>query len=317
MTSNRIKYSETISDDLLFKNFKDEFLSNDIDKCYYFMYDSYLKKNVKTENNKEYFLTTSEIFWSDADPSSKEISYRLNNCGHRSDDFTKLSKEKFNVLFAGCSTTFGQGLNIEDTWPKILYSILSKKYPDIGPFQSLGFPGGSCFKILNNISKYINLYGKPNIIFVLLPDYIRQEKYTALPKRLLDIDTSQSKKFYVNVFESAEERLNKGIVDEEGMYLCYHHIMILQNLCKLNDIKLFISSWDEMTNKRLLELNIEGYFDIAYDKSDHFINDHIKDNSDIIEKKYLFDARDKMHPGYMVHLYTAKRFLKTMEVSHD
>lgn len=316
MSQKRISHSKNISDDNLFLKFSKNF-SKDIDKCYDYMYDSDIGKNVKTEINKEYFITTSEFFWSDIDINNKDISYKLNNKGHRSDNFCELSPKSFNVLFAGCSTTFGQGLPLELSWPSILYKDLSNTNKNIGPYNCLGFPGGSASKIIFNVIKYLNMFGSPDVIFILLPDFIRQEKYNRLPDRLTDIEGEDIEKFYVKVMSDYFDRKDNGIVDEEGFYDMYNLVITLEYICKKNNTKLYISSWDTLTNRRMLQLDLDNYVDINYDIGDSFYEDYAKTNSDIIDKKYLFDARDKMHPGHLVHLYTAKRFLQLFGGGRD
>ena len=54
------------------------------------------------------------------------IAYNLNSDNFRSDEFIKKHKNK-HILFAGCSNTFGEGVEYEKTWAYRLYKEISKE----------------------------------------------------------------------------------------------------------------------------------------------------------------------------------------------
>ena len=56
-----------------------------------------------------------------------KFQYRLNSNGFRSDHFKKLDTSNINILFAGCSFTFGEGLPEEYTWPRLLENNIKHK----------------------------------------------------------------------------------------------------------------------------------------------------------------------------------------------
>lgn len=328
-----LQYSETLLDDNHFNGFVlSNNLTTNLDQNTNFMYDIDNKKYETTKNKKTYYLTASEAKWLDTSLHDKSIEYVLNNHGHRSDDFENISKEKNSVLFAGCSTTFGQGIPLDYSWPKILFDKL-KNYIDIEKFYCISFPGASTFRIIENIFRFCYLYGTPKNIFVLLPDYMRQDRYQFLDdkyeKMLLEESDEDRENFKNQLLEykhrrkiqsgnshKLKERESSFIFDQEGFFMMYCAINMLKTFCLSNNIHLYMSTWDELSNKRMSQLNIERYYDLKYYNAQPYYDDMIN-KSDIIKEKYLDVARDGMHPGKLVHSYTADMFLKYFLEEHN
>lgn len=88
---------------------------------------------------------------------------QLNLNGHRGPDFIN----NVDLLTAGCSQTFGVGLNENETWPYFLSKNNNKTY------NKMSYPGGSTYHIVNNLFKYFEFYGNPKSIFCVFPDVRR------------------------------------------------------------------------------------------------------------------------------------------------
>ena len=56
---------------------------------------------------------------------SKEKLYEYNSLGFRGEELNINVKKK--IFVAGCSHTFGTGLNLEETWPQKFKEMLAKK----------------------------------------------------------------------------------------------------------------------------------------------------------------------------------------------
>jgi hypothetical protein len=108
------------------------------------------------------------------------INYNLNSKNFRCDEFIK-SHDKKHILFAGCSNTFGEGVEYEKTWANRLYEEICKKELLTGYFN-LGVSGASIFEILVNVNRYIRKYSMPDAIFLLLPEIERDVRYFIKPK---------------------------------------------------------------------------------------------------------------------------------------
>ena len=124
-----------------------------------------------TYNQTYYFAGNEDSVWE----KDENITYVMNNYGHRSDDFTD-KHDGLHVLFAGCSETFGFGANIEDNWSKIAYNELCKT-EKLSGFYRLAISGASWHVIVNNISGYIEKFGKPDRIYINMPNIERMVEY--------------------------------------------------------------------------------------------------------------------------------------------
>lgn len=101
-----------------------------------------------------------------------DIKYNKN--GFRSPEF-------FNnpdILFSGCSFTFGTGLPYSAVWGTMLANDNDLSY------NSIGIPGGSCMDIVFNIFKYFKEFGHPKNLLVLFPDFNRL--YTYMDGKILN-----------------------------------------------------------------------------------------------------------------------------------
>lgn len=108
------------------------------------------------------------------------IDYVLNSENFRCEEFIN-DHEKKHVLFAGCSNTFGEGIEYEKTWAYRLYKDINSKELLSGYFN-LGVPGASIFEILVNVNRYIRKYSMPNVIFLLFPEIERDIRYFVKPE---------------------------------------------------------------------------------------------------------------------------------------
>jgi hypothetical protein len=108
------------------------------------------------------------------------IVYNLNSDHFRSDEFIKKHKNK-HILFAGCSNTFGEGVEYEKTWAYRLYKEISKE-EELSGYFNLGASGASIFETLVNVQRYIRKYSMPDVIFLLFPEIERDIRYFAKPE---------------------------------------------------------------------------------------------------------------------------------------
>ena len=221
--------------------------------------------------NQTYLQTFGEI--SRGVESSQDISYVCNNFGHRSDNFTDIHNGS-HVLFAGCSVSFGEGLPYMSNWSGKLYNRLKINLSVSGYFN-LSFLGGSTELILSNIYKYILNFGKPDFLFVHLPETLRFVSYG---------------KDYDNAVVKDNDSIRK-----RNLWYTYGMMLSLETLCKYADIKLLWTTWDKYDN----------YF---YSETKSFNNLVSTSNVDIMLKstnkyeknnKYYAIARDGSHPGLM------------------
>jgi hypothetical protein len=200
--------------------------------------------------NKEIMLTYAEENNFKIEPSN-EMSYYLNNYAHRSDDFEKLDKDKYNILFSGCSATFGDGLPDQFRWSKILYNDLDIK--NKGPYQCLSFLGGGADKIVGNIMKYCYKFGNPDAIFVLFSDFTRHVEY---------VEKENSFRSKINLdFDKKEQKttISKDVNPHNLFIQTQNYIKILEIYCSINNIKLFYSCIDSNTSEALSNIELTNF----------------------------------------------------------
>lgn len=203
-----------------------------------------------------------------------EILYIMNNCGHRSDDFIQ-NHDGLHILFAGCSVTFGEGLPYMSNWSGKLYNKISKQIKTSGYF-SLSFLGGDTTLIIANIYKYILKYGKPDIIFMQVPDTNRH-------------------RVYLNGEYHTMNRFINNDITETSKWHSYNSLIAFEMYCLSSNIKLLWTTWNESDNK--------FYKDVKMFKDFISISDakviSMSKNKNERKSKYYKIARDKAHPGLM------------------
>jgi hypothetical protein len=136
-------------------------------------------KNFNIKGNKGFLVNPLSSKMKD-DVKKTGISYNLNSDNFRSDEFIKKHKDK-HILFAGCSNTFGEGIEYEKTWAYRLYEEI-KKEEKLSGYFNLGASGASIFETLVNVQRYIRRYSMPDVIFLLFPEIERDIRYFVKPE---------------------------------------------------------------------------------------------------------------------------------------
>ena len=243
------------------------------------------------EPSTPYFLknTTCYLTYPEEHDQKLEIDprveYKLNNYAHRCDDFSTLDKDKTNILFAGCSSTFGHSLPEKYIWSKKLYDALPLE--NKGPFNSIGIPGAGIERIVSNIFKYCNQFGNPDYIFIAHADFTREIVYS-----------SETDEFINKIHLDYSDNSLRSDKDFD-FYLMYKFQLLYRMLeiyCRINNIRLISLSWDNVTLDRASKMFPDTFINTKLD-----LYNHAKSfNYDLVDKED-FDlipiARDKYHPG--------------------
>jgi hypothetical protein len=216
--------------------------------------------------------------------------------GYRSREF----EENSDILFLGCSLTYGQGLPEEYIWS----SVLSKKLNLSS--SNLGARGDSIMGQVSKAFYYFEKFGNPKIVIGLFPFCRINTPYTKGKMETKNVfkRTQFERHDYLPMVEYSEIYDSfipygkapydpQHILTEEFVFF-YENIFIdmLRQYCISNNIKFFWSSWDPIYQKNIYnEVNLfypkhhEGYcyidaFDwkIPYDKNE--TNSNIIENSD-------------------------------------
>lgn len=111
-------------------------------------------------------------------------------------DFSRNPEDGKHILFAGCSFTWGDGLEIEDTWAYKTYKKIAET-TKVDKYRNIGRSGFTISETINYIYHYIDEYGKPDTIFAFLPDPGRDLKYITEVNNGVSEDRAQALKIYV------------------------------------------------------------------------------------------------------------------------
>lgn len=94
------------------------------------------------------------------------ILYKYNNLGHRCKDITDLNFNNY-ILFAGCSHTEGEGLQLEETYPYKTAKIADMDYYNLG-MRASGFD-----ILFYNVMNWLSIYPAPKLVVLQYPDPTR------------------------------------------------------------------------------------------------------------------------------------------------
>lgn len=199
---------------------------------------------------------------------TEEINYKLNNVGLRCDDFKPISDPNSHIVFAGCEFTIPMDVKYENGWA---YRIHEKFYKDKCNFVNISYPGVDSNRLIYNILKYINTYGKPSKLFILMPELIRAYGWWPEAKGF-------KPKMYRQHAGGVEHNLMASPHDLSVPLLALKYIqsiMFLDQYCKDTGIDLKWTSWDSQTNIFLSRFNLTGFFNMN--------NENMLDQSNIYE----------------------------------
>jgi hypothetical protein len=252
--------------------------------------DEYLKW--ETPNSNYHFNTAAiDSFFLNGMKNPKNIDpdykkhYKLNSEGFRSEEF----KNNPEILFSGCSFTYGSGIPIDYLWNKIVSENFKVSH------QNLGVPGASVMFTVSNLFEHFRIYGNPKVVACLFPsfyrtfriknykfgyseyDYARHELLKAGDDYVLDED-----RYYENVQNLYTEMDGPKIIKmptdirniiqpDTSYYLSMMSINILEQYCKSNGINFVWSTYDAFNMHSLNIIKqrnpdrLEGLIDLQQD----------------------------------------------------
>lgn len=220
---------------------------------------------------------------------------KLNSNFFRCKEFSKDSNSDI-IISAGCSVTFGVGLAENEIWPNILSDLIGS---DDVVMHNISRPGWSAFEIIYNLFVYLRNFKKPSEIYLLLPDESRTSGYSFIEN------------LHGTFIVSVNSENKDPVVDEEIMMSnavhIHNYLFILEEYCRVQNIKLFISTWNQnnFINRNSEFLN--NYYRFSSKPAEIFINNYQKEN---VDSRFVLLARDNSHRGVGYHKYWADMFYK-------
>lgn len=216
---------------------------------------------------------------------------KLNNFDFRCDDF-KQDHLGEHILFSGCSIAYGSGLLQNEIWTQKIYDKI-KKHRSVSGYFNLSMPGISTFEIITNIFKYINKFGKPNTIFINLPNPHRTYMFDSI---------GYGEKGEIGIKHAIYKN---GIIDDYSRALivfAFQYLFMLETYCKDNNIRLYCFSWSE---EHYDQMDLDRFFITDMKAINEFVQQYAIDHPD---DKYSITGRDNLHYGTGYHEYWSNYF---------
>jgi hypothetical protein len=265
--------------------------------------------------------------------SSDNIEKRINLDGHRGPDFIK----NVDILFAGCSQTYGLGVKDGTIWGELVAKHLGFKY------NNVSYRGGSVMQIVYNIFNYFEKYGNPKYILCAFPSFARthvfidSEILTSAPyNKILEKTYGSDKGPYRAIHLSRNSKYIKLPAKVEEVFPNEHRVWInlmfismLETYCHSNNIKLLWTTWLDVyeDNNKQMYNKFKNYFKLSDDW------DHTVAPDKIIESVCHQDLKDKYenffhrgtdwyirnlevwegHWGAHTHIHISENFIREMK----
>lgn len=237
--------------------------------------DKFLK-NVVDSQKLNNFTDSKKLYWVD-----KEIEYRFNNYGFRTDD--DFEKDEEGIVCLGCSFTQGIGLPIEYTWGYKLAKHLNTR------FYNLGQGGKGLTTAFRLLLGCYDLF-KIKKVFLFVPPQYRDEfiieDNNMLKPFLTGVDrdkmlvNSLGSSMYEHLFfgleESSHNQLMKAWIfgsKKNNLMNYLKGVTSIQGLCTLLGVEFYFLSFDQFYNEEKFKEAEEISNDICPDipaRDDHW-----------------------------------------------
>lgn len=232
---------------------------------------------IKLDLNKDLFfnkISSENFIYADTLGKSGHpadyIKYEYNSLGYRSKEF----EMNEDLLIAGCSQTFGMGIESEYIWGNVVSKHFGIKC------SNLSVPGSSASAIVNNIFAFFKEFGNPKALICLFPDMNRfqipvDQKYVSSRqielKKKYDQDIPLLNYLNINtyndnnrpVYQKAPFKLEEILTEEVPFFYNMKSIMMLNQYCNATGIKFYWSTWDKYLDEFLMN---------SFKDNDEYIN---------------------------------------------
>lgn len=256
-------------------------------------------KSISYYDNDGYYIT-NDI--GDLKIINKEIdfTYKINKNSFRSQHFKKIDENKITILTGGCSHSFGWGLPEELRWQTFLLNNLDNKNLDLFDVSS---PGASIRLIIRNVISFIRNYGKPNYIFLMLPDVARDFMYNEEVFNFENVTLGNA--ILTKKDDLPQHIINYGMSFNEydAIMRSVEQIWALEEICVSYGIDLYWSTWSYATQDAFHFSDFKFYLEPDWN---YF--GKMKTSENINNLRYWDYANDKNHFGSSWTSWVGKKF---------
>lgn len=244
-----------------------------------------------------------------------DVEYKLNEHFFRSESFGKLDPSFINIVVAGCSWTFGQGVPLEHTWHAIIGRHIENKLGKPVKVHNLGIMGGSSHLAIKNVISFIELYGKPDYVLFAFPGWYRDIRFSKGGDFAMNVATAMPMNRNKEQQEIVKDFINSfdEISSKNAFFSQVHLVELYMNAAKI-DMRWIMTS-----------LNGESLAD-RFGFSNHVVINHkfvphtavrspvsdldVHPNVDNLDYWQL--AKDGFHPGVAWHDDAARTIFKDL-----
>lgn len=232
--------------------------------------------------------------------------YLINPDGFRSQTFKEIDKDKTNVLFAGCSWTFGEGVLQEDSWTSCVSEKISEYLNKEVDAYNVAVMGASPHLTIKNIMGFIRKYGKPDYIFAVIPGHSRKILFSEDTHKFFN-GLFPENNIYAKEHKAAIKRYVNAYDPRESLLEISTMIGMLEDLCMSLGINLLWSAYDEAIKHLAETVGHPSYIDDPHNfvKSKDTNSPKGKSNISFYPNSnnvpYWEIAYDDLHPGAAWH----------------
>lgn len=257
--------------------------------------------------------------------------YILNSLGYRSKEFFGSPE----MIAAGCSMTFGEGVPDEGRWGDFLSKMLGVS----NSYINLGIRGASVGQIVLNVFAYIEKYGKPKYLFCVFPNLERIEfvfhkdlildKYGLRVEDFSDLGSNYQRSYtHLHDVNQPPSKYMKSpvymqdvIPTEYSTYLASGYIQMLTTYCRDAGITFKWSTWNERFCESARAYDYPAYVDSwdilkinPYKDKNQFaeVNCHL-DLLDKYNKNFYIGLDKSAHWGVHPHAHMAEEFFRSLQ----
>lgn len=278
----------------------DKILKNVVRPHPYMMQDYLEASNYKYENEYHFFDRTLPENIQNINVFKNPVEYKLNKYLFRCDQFTSTHKG-LHILFAGCSETFGEGGNISDSWSRKLYDQI-KLNNEVSGYFNISSPGFGWEDIIHNTQRYVELFGSPDIIFILAPNivrYLEYEKESDKFKMVHKYPSNTKNKRYFKLY--AEKFVS-------WTFMFKHFV----NYCNTKKIKIVFTSWSQHDIDNFIR--IKSFSDLFISPGKILTIDNLENLYNNLQADDIL-RRDGNHRGNIFHNNIANKFIEYLNIN--
>lgn len=245
------------------------------------------------------------------------VDYTLNQDYFRCDDFTSEHKGK-HILFAGCSQTEGIGAPLETVWSKLLLNKINQDEQEKSGFYTIAKAGFGWQKVVSNFMIYVDKYGAPEYLFVLLPNVGRFFQWDINSNRYVYVQRYPNGSAVSVEYEDKDRTLDP-LLTAKPLTLTEHRKCfvdfvigwkLFEKYCESIGTKMLWASWDHTENENYKSVNIsKNYVDVSAEELMKFIRAKRPDGK---IGKFDLNRRDG-HAGILINEYWADVFNKEIK----